>query len=213
MAKAAKKTAVEESKERKVRISAPELETVKVRIEGITGLIVKAMSAKVIKGIEDSQQGKGKRSTAKAARVPEEEYEDCFHRTADGKYAVRAIWFKKGMENMATFSEGLFKKDVKCGIFIHGDLIPLVKYSEPHMRTDWVRLGGMSKKTSICYRPEFDKWEVDLTMTVDLGILSVDEAINLLSVAGTRNGIGEFRMQTSGNSNGCFRIKTIESGK
>jgi len=92
-ATAEKKTDVKENgKERPpTRISAPELETIKVRIEGISGLIVKAMSAKVIKGIEDSQQGKGKRSTAKSARVPEEEYEDCFHRTPEGKYAVRAI--------------------------------------------------------------------------------------------------------------------------
>jgi hypothetical protein len=211
---AAKKDEKVEGKERKVRISAPELETIRVRIEGIgEGLIVKAMSAKVIKAIEDSQTGKGKRGTAKSARVPEEEYEDCFHKTPDGKYAVRAIWFKKAMETMATFSEGLYKKDVKCGIFVHGDLLPFVKHSAPWMRTDWVRLGGMSKKTSLCYRPQFDTWEVELKITVDLGILSVDEAVNLLSVAGTRNGIGERRMQTSGDSFGCFRIKTIESGK
>lgn len=213
MAKAATAEKKGQEKERKVRITAPELETIKVRIEGISGLIVKAMSAKVIAAIEGGQTGTGKRSTAKAARNPEAEYEDCFHRTPEGKYAIRAIWFKKAMETMATFSEGLFKKDVKCGIFIHGDLLPLVKHSEPWMRTDWVRLSGMTKKTSICYRPQFDKWEVDLTMTVDLGIISVDEAVNLLSVAGTRNGVGERRMQTSGDSFGCFRIKTVEGGK
>lgn len=211
----AKKGAPEKAapKERNVRISPPELETIKVRIEGISGLIVKAMSAKVIKGIEDSQTGTGTRSKAKPARKPEEEYEDCFHKMPDGKYAVRAIWFKKAMEMMATFSEGLFKKDVKCGIFVHGDLIPLVKHSQPWMRTDWVRLSGIGKKTSLCYRPQFDTWEVDLTMTVDLGILSVDEAINLLSVAGSRNGIGERRPQTEGAQWGRFKIKTIEAGK
>jgi hypothetical protein len=197
---------------RKVRISPPELETVKVRIESISPLIVKAMSAKNIATIKGAQDGTGKRATTKTARNPEAEYEDCFHRTSNGKYAVRAIWFKKGMENMATFSDGLYKKDVKSGIFVHGDILPFVKHSPPHMRTDWVRVGGISKKTSVCYRPQFDSWEVDLIITVDLGILSVDEAINLLSAAGMRNGIGEWRMQTSGNGNGCYKIKSIEAG-
>jgi hypothetical protein len=215
MAKAAEAKGTQEmGKDRKVRISPPELETIKIRVESIgEGLIVKAMSAKVIRNIAASQEGKGKRATAKAARDPQAEYEDCFHKTMDGKYAIRAIWFKKAMETMATFSEGLFKKDVKCGIFVHGDLIPLVKHSAPWMRTDAVRLSGIGKKTSLCYRPQFDTWEVDLTMTVDLGILSVDEAVNLLSVAGSRNGVGERRPQTEGATWGRFRIKTIEAAK
>jgi len=212
--KAGKEVKEVKGKERKkLRISPPELETITVRIEGISPLIVKAMSAKVKGDIAASQTGTGKRSTAKPARNPEAEFEDCFHKTPEGKYGIRAIWFKKAMENMATFSEGMFKKDVKCGVFVHGDIIPLAKHGVPWMRTDWVRLSGIGKKTSLCYRPQFDTWEAYLKLTVDLGIMSVDEAVNLLSVAGTRNGVGERRPQTEGETYGRFKIKTVEGGK
>jgi len=205
-----KKGNVKEQK-KAIRIAAPQIEPVKLTIEGTAPLIMKQLSAKVIRTIEGKQQGLVDDRGKKSPRIPEEEYEDAFYRDRQGRYCVRGIWFKMGMMAMTSYAKGLFQKDVLSGVHVVGDLIPLKKYSDPYMVGDPVRVGGRNKTTTVTYRPYFDTWTVDLTIMVDTTVLSVEEAVNLLAKMGTSNGIGEWRPQRRG-VHGTFRVVSVKGG-
>jgi len=196
---------------REIRIAAPKIVPVKLTVEGTAPLIMKQLSAKVIRTIERKQQGLVDDRGKKSPRIPEEEYEDAFYRDKDGKPCVRGIWFKLGMMAMTSYAKGLFQKDVLCGVHVVGNLIPLKKHSDPYMVGDPVRIGGRNKTTTVTYRPYFDTWSVDLTLMVDETVMSIEEAVNLLAKMGTSNGIGEWRPQRKG-MNGTFRVASIKGG-
>jgi hypothetical protein len=51
---------------------------------------------------------------------------------------------------------------------------------------------------SLCYRPRFDDWRLDLTILVDRDALSGAEVRSLLETAGMLVGLGDFRPERGG---------------
>jgi hypothetical protein len=77
----------------------------------------------------------------------------------------------------------------------------------PTMREDMVRLSGPSRAADIRYRPEFEQWEIPITMRYHSdGKYSIDQLLNLINYGGMYCGIGEWRPEKDGQ-NGMFELK------
>lgn len=172
-------------------------------IRGTTPLIVHAWSEKAIRMIEDKQQKKGT-TGQRAAKDPQAEYEGCFYRDEEGRSCIPARAVKKAIVSAATSLNDIrnfSKTKLRQGLFVLGDLLPL-KASKPRMRTDMVRVQG---NADVRYRPEFEKWEVDLVIEYNAAVFSPEQIVNLLNVAGFAVGLCENRPEKDG-SNGRFEV-------
>lgn len=181
-----------------LNVSIPEInnQELVVDIVGRTNLLVKRFDEKTQQGIEEAQQGVAKRK--KEPRVPQEEFERARIRDTQGRDCVRVIWFKKGMAAMGGYF-GIPRGNVEQGVYIVGDLVP-IKSKKPVLRTDRVRVGqGGMAKTSVAYRPEFADWSCQLRIGFDASVITPHQVISLLSHAGSKNGIGEWRPQKGGD--------------
>jgi hypothetical protein len=180
---------------------------IQVTVEGISPLIVHAWSTKAIRMIEDKQQKKGK--TERPAKDPEAEFESCFYRDKEGRSCVKASMFKLAMVTAATSVDDKVnfpKTKIRQAVFVKGDLLPIISPKEPDMRTDPVPVGS---GVDIRYRPEYQEWAVDLTLEINEAVLSVEQIVNLLNLAGFAVGIGEWRPEKDGS---CGRFQ-VRAGK
>jgi len=58
----------------------------------------------------------------------------------------------------------------------------------------------------IRYRPEFDPWSVDLEIKYNAAVLSAEQIVNLVNLAGFSVGVGDWRPEKSG-THGTFHIE------
>lgn len=183
-----------------INVVIPEVNNQELEVEiiGRTPLLIKRFDEKTQEGIEMKQAGTASR--AKAPRKPVEEYERARIKNDAGVDCVRAIWFKKGMAAMGGYF-GIPRGNVEQGVYVLGDLIP-IKFSgkKPIMNTSRVRVGqGAMAKTSLAYRPEFPGWSCKLRIGFDAAVLTPHQVVSLLTHAGAKNGIGEWRPQKGGD--------------
>lgn len=182
--------------------------SIEVTIHGTSPLIVHAWGIKAQKMIEDKQQKKGKQP--REAKNPQEEMESCFYRDADGDYCVPAAAIKNAIVSAATSLDdkiNFSQKKIKQALFVVGDLLKL-KASKPIMRTDMVRVGGMSKSADVRYRPMFEKWSCTFPIEYNASVYSEAQIIQLIEIAGFAVGICEWRPERGGNF-GRFSLKQV----
>lgn len=112
---------------------------------------------------------------------------------------------RNGIELKTTALRGSF--------FIDGeghDMCAEVKGSVPTMREDMVRLSGIGNPADIRHRGEFSDWYMDLTIRYNKnGIVSPDQIVNLINLAGFSCGIGEWRPEKDGVY-GMYSVVPIE---
>lgn len=182
---------------KKINIQRAEIELV-----GDTSLIVHAWSAKAKRDMLDKQMKKAK--TAKAAKSPEQDYEEAFYRMDDGKPGFPTIAFKAAaVAAGGRFSDGLKMTELRGAFHIDGELTPII--GKPTMREDMVRVGMGT--ADIRYRPEFKEWRVKLTVRYNADALSLEQIVNLFSLAGFGVGVGEWRPEKDG-PHGMFHVAT-----
>jgi len=174
---------------------------------GLSPLIVHAWGMKAIRMIEDKQQKKGKQP--KEAKDPEVEMESCFYpKSAAGKHTIPASAIKQAIVSAATSLDdkiNFSQKKIKQALFVVGDYLEL-EASKPTMRTDMVRVGGMSKSADVRYRPQFEKWNCSFMVDYNASIYSVEQVGQLIEVAGFAVGICEWRPE-KGGSFGRFTLQ------
>lgn len=174
-------------------------------------------------------------------RDPEQEYFDSFYYDAEGKIAFPALSIKQAMVNAARSIEGVTMTLLKGAVFVKGDkdgFIPLevkgktLKLSakvkmyekEPHaenvkgydskfptveMREDTVRVGMGS--ADLRFRGQVSDWSMSFLIQFNADVLSAEQVLNLLQIAGFSCGLGEWRPERSGDF-GTFEVeKTSES--
>jgi hypothetical protein len=177
------------------------LQDLVVRIQSVSPLICHRFAEANIAQIEDKQQKKASR--AKGARDPEREFRDSLYTFDDGSYGFPAIAFKQALVSACRQTD--IPMTVARGAFqVIGDLIRLERFDGPHMRRDRVVIGrGI---TSVAYRPEFREWEAELRIRFNRDVLSEEQLINLVEIAGFAVGVGDWRPEKSG-SMGMFEVK------
>jgi hypothetical protein len=175
-------------------------------VYGISPLIVHAWGKKAIGMIEDKQQKKGKQP--KEAKDPAQEMESCFYPKIGKKHTIPAGALKAAIVSAATSLDdkiNFSQKKIKQALFIVGDWLQL-ETTEPIMRTDMVRVGGMSKSADVRYRPMFEKWSCTFAVDYNASIYSSAQVAQLIEVAGFAVGLCEWRPEKGGNF-GRFTLK------
>lgn len=170
---------------------------IEARIQGMTPLICHRYSERVMEEMQKAQGGAAK--TKKAPRDPEREFQEAQYRLPDGQHAFPAIGIKKAMV-LAGQRFGDEKGTELYGAFtIPGEFLPLEIAGEPRMRTDRVVLSGASRTASLAYRPEYSPWAIVVPIRFNATFISMDQVINLLTMAGESVGIGDWRVDKKGN--------------
>ena len=186
-----------------VEIQKPDIQTVSLGIVGTNALICHKWSDRSKKGMLDNQMKKAK--VGKTAKDPQLDYEESLYRHPDGGYGFPAIAFKLAAVRAAKMA-GMNMTDARTLFYINEDLVKIK--GKPSMREDMVKI---AKGTAdIRYRGEFKTWETDLTITYNASVCSLEQIVNLISLAGFSTGVGEWRPERNGQF-GTFKIKSSES--
>ena len=195
------------TKELVIEIPAPNWLTALIKLIGETPLITNPFSEKAKNQIEEKQAKKAKKPLP--ARDPKAEFEAAqYHMNGAGSpHAMPSIWLKKAMVAACRDIPDLSMVRANGLFHVIGDLWEL-KSDEPIMRSDWVTIGRGTR--DMRYRPEYTNWSVDAEILYNADVLSLQQVLNLASLAG-RLGFGEMRPSKTGYSFGMFRVET--SGK
>ena len=213
------------AKETPIKLSPIEIVDLELAIQGDTPLLVHNWSAKAKKEMLDKQTKQPKQ--AKQAKNPLHDYVESLYWMsakpalsdvneetlgaiiAAGRFGFPASGIKNAIDTEVGQADGVKKTDARATFYIPGtvnaDGIQLVEIlGKPCMREDMVKVGGMTKVADLRYRAEFRDWSIKFVMRFNSRVMSADQLVSLVSLAGFGCGIGEWRPQKSGQS-GMFR--------
>jgi hypothetical protein len=179
---------------------------IQVKIKGITSLLSNRFPEEAINQIEDKQKGKAR--TALGHRDPEKEYKNSIHWFSDGKRTgFPAGGFKAAMVR-AGKQLGFAMTDLKGAFFIKPEEGDLVEIKGKHEFNRGVgRLpNGIP---NITYRAEFKEWSATLKIRYLENIISTEQLVNLVDVAGFSCGVGDYRPnspKSASGTHGCFEV-------
>lgn len=140
--------------------------------------------------------------------------EEDFIRDATGaRFGFPATAIKKA--GISTVFRNAMSKDkvsLMGAFFIDGQgeeqLVEIKSPSIPNIRQDNVKVGMGT--ADIRYRPQFNEWSIDLAIHYNAnGKLSLSDIINMVNLGGQLNGIGEWRIERSGQY-GMYHVKTAD---
>jgi hypothetical protein len=186
-------------KETTITLPALNIQFLKLRLVGDSPLICHAWSEKAKKQMLDAQMKKAKQ--AKAAKDPEQDFQDSLYTHPDGGYGFPAVAFKAAAVDACSSIEGVTKVEARGAFHIMGDMVKIE--GEPTPREDMVRVGMGT--ADIRYRGEFREWAADITLRYNANVLSPEQIANLFNTAGFAVGVGEWRPQRDG-SFGMFHV-------
>lgn len=183
------------------------LKTVKIKLKGITPLIVNKFSCKSQKQIADKQQGKAK--DKKPPKDPKADFEAATYfmpGSKNKKYGFPASGFKQAAVSACRYVDGITMTHVKGSFHVLGDLVEIKIKGKPNMREDTVRIGGFGAKVAdLRYRPEFVDWTCELVIRYNTSAITAEQIAHLLNVAGFSIGVGDWRPERDG-SFGMFEV-------
>lgn len=186
---------------KKISVYELNLQTLHVKINGISPLIVHKFDEKTIRQIEEKQQGSGK-SKKKGSRNPEAEFNGARYIVDKKHDGFPASGFKKAAVRAGTFM-GLKMTDSRGSFHVIGELVKIICPKGPKLRTDMVRIGQGT--SDVRYRPEYDNWSANLEIRYNANVISAEIIINMFNTAGFSTGVGEWRPERGGNF-GMFEV-------
>jgi hypothetical protein len=198
-------------KSEKIAIKELNIAKTVITVEALPGasLITQRLPKDVVVGFRpDLPINKNKSLVKDKKRDPDEEFESCFHFTADGQYGYPSSAFYGAI--MFTCTDlSVNKTELKRSVRLLGDVLPL-RYSEVRRREDIVNDGGRNRTPNIRFRPEFLDWECDLNIQYDADLIELDTIVNLINRAGFAAGVGAWRPSSPRNpgQHGTFSVKT-----
>lgn len=207
-------------------LSIPEIKIRRVvlRVVCNTPLMTHQWSSKAFRQMEEKQQQRAEADQKKAPKVPEEDFEAAIYRLPDGSPGIPARAFKKAVVAAATQLDGVTKVFLRGAFHVIGDAVASVNGEQgelrptdlirihggdPTMRTDMVRVGGISKTADIRYRPEWGTWYCDVPVLLNVQSLSIERLVHLFNLAGFAVGVGEWRPEKDG-MHGMFRVESVD---
>lgn len=202
----------------KIVIPRPDIQRLRVPIQGLTPLIVHAWSEKAKRQILDKQRKIP--STGREIRDPERDYNDSRYIASRGWDGFPAVGFKASMVGACRQipGSGLPMTLAKLLFFVEGDgqdeknMDGLVKIEgTPQMREDMVRLE--TGVADIRFRAMYMPWTATLQVRFNAGMVSAEQVVNLLMLAGSSVGIGEWRPSAPKSATGTFGLWEVEESK
>lgn len=185
-------------------IKPPNIQTLGVKIKGTAPMIFHKWNDKAIQMMLDKQMKKASAGT-RETRNPQKEYEESYYKNAKGEIAFPALCIKQAIIGATRSVEGLPMTLIRGTIFVVGDADGLIKvdYKEERMRQDMVRVGMGS--ADIRFRGELKDWSMKFLIKFNADVLSTEQVLNLLQIAGFSQGLGEWRPEKNGDF-GTFEV-------
>jgi len=208
-------------KEQTISVPEPSITTVKLMLVGTNSIIQHKWSEKAKRQILEKQQKKAEKK--KEIRDPTAEFESSLYifekgkfKYAEGgfpmevkftgKFGIPSVWIKKAIVDSCRNVNGLPMTIARGSVFVKSvkdDMIP-VTYDRLVMREDMVRIGLGS--SDLRYRGELQGWSANVELVINSDVLSVEQVLNLVKIAGFSCGLGEWRPQRSGDF-GTFEVE------
>jgi hypothetical protein len=147
----------------------------------------------------DKQMKKGKQ--AKEAKDPEQDYQDSIYHLDGGRCGFPAVGVKAAAVRGAKALD-MVMSDVRAAFHIEGELLPID--GKPKPREDMVRIGMGT--ADIRYRAEFSPWAMELPVTYNARMVSIEQIVAMIDAGGFGTGIGEWRPEKGGQF-GRFHVE------
>lgn len=202
------------AKTKEIKIPAPNVGRVKVRIRGKTPLLQNAWTKRTLATLPGGPD-KGK-SGKKEKLTPEQEFEEILEaitvQSKNGKPAVYGVSKEAIVHGMASaaYRLGDFKMtEIRAAVSVamSDDRIP-VDAPEPEMDSRAGSLAGRGS-TKVINRPRFWPWEIEVPLEFDRGVLNEEAVIRILSDMGRGIGLGSYRPENNGTF-GTFEVISAE---
>lgn len=194
-------------------IPKPNIQVIEVPIVGTSPLILHKWSEKAIGMIKDKQAKKA--TGPRAAKNPEEEYNGARYISQEGWDGAQAVAFKAAMVGACRQTGKAISMAIAQRMFFveaegyTADGTGLVRIiGEPRLHEAMVRVGmGVA---DIRYRPIYMPWRATIRIRFNAGMISADQVVNLVQLAGLSEGVGEWRPSSPKShtgTNGCWDIE------
>lgn len=200
------------SKAERIEVRPMKIRRLNLTLIGDAPLVTHAWSDRSKRAMLDKQMMKAKEG--RVAKDPVLDYADSLYwlsprpkvlteaSIAKGKFGFPAIAFKSAAVDACTQLAGVTKTFARGAFHVAADRVEII--GKPQMREDMVRVGmGVA---DIRYRAEFPTWSVVLPLRINTDAISVEQVVNLFSVAGFSVGVGEHRPERNGDK-GLFSVK------
>jgi len=196
------KDGTKKSQAETVVIPRMDLKMVTLKFSG-ENLLVNRFSPRAVAEMEGRKEHKA--SAGKEAKNPQRDYEESIYRDGEGNYLFPANAFRKSAIAACTsLGKGTITKVLARQSHRILDDMAILE-GEPIMDARIVRING--KTPDMRYRGLFKEWSTTLTIEYNARAISLENLINLYSVAGFAVGVGEFRMENGGPGTfGCFTV-------
>lgn len=193
-----------------VEVPPIKIGNVEVTIVGTATLVTHRFAEKAIRQMLDKQMGKAN-AKVKEPKDPEKDFlgglyilpgtevkvhsKDSESIYAEGHFGFPAIGLKAAIVRAAT-DAGLRMTDMQRAFRIPVELLEIICTPGAFMRQDMVRLE--SGVADVRFRPEFREWSIKTTIQYNRSVLSLEQLLNLIRIAGFGVGLGEWRPQKGG---------------
>lgn len=182
-----------------------------VWLVGSTPLIVHAWSEKARR----EMLGKQLKATkgGKEVRDPEADFISSLYDMGDGAFGFPAMGVKNAILSVSHRDKGIARSAVMGALWIDADMVrvrpalagaicdmPLIRIygTEPEMREDMVKIGGIQKIANLAYRGQFTVWAMKVSGQFNTTVLTADALAFLIQEAGMACGLGEWRNERKG---------------
>lgn len=187
------------SMEKEIVINPIQVETLKIKIVGISPFLSNKMSEGTKQMLLDKQLGKGIEKNK--IRNPKKEVEEKVHNMSKNRVGIPIFAIKEALIESAPYIEGLDKKKVKGSVYIIPEENGLVelKYKKMVINEATTRDSGRNQTPRTTFRPEFQNWTSEFNIKYNSRQVTPEQIINLVKIAGFHMGIGSWRPQCSGS--------------
>lgn len=199
-----------------VEIPTPDFRTLEIPITSITPLIVHSWDEKAKRQMLEKQMKRA--APKKEAKNPEADYLASMYISDEDWHGVPAVGFKQAMVDACRQTDGLSMTLAKRLFFIKADgrsskkNVDLVRIEgTPRPREDMVRLkkGGSA---DIRYRAEYPEWSATLTVEYNARLISAEQIVNLVELAGYSEGVCEWRPSSPESATGIYGRWKVNRG-
>lgn len=182
-----------------------------IKIVGISPLILNPFTEKAIEEMLNKQRG---RAALRQAKDVNAEVEKRIQRIEDGRIGVNILSFKKAMISATAMVPKVKSTHIKQGVFFEPDgfcgttaVAAIDTKCEPEPLVAHVR--NATGVADIRVRPIIHEWSVELKVILQTHVISLEQAINVLRLAGRGVGVGDWRPEKCGVY-GRFEVKSVK---
>lgn len=163
------------------------MKSVAVGIKGMSPLLMHRFPMEPVEAIE---------------KMPPEEQARLSLYEIDGKPYIPGVNMQRALIAAAAYSKGKgrasLQKNASAGLFVDETVLPLNGSTTPWVVDARSVVIPATKGRIVRYRPRFDQWETQFTITYDETLLSEVEVRRIVDDAGQRVGLLDFRPERKG---------------